>query len=188
MLDFADLVAINKFDRKGAHDALRDVRKQLQRNREAFATPAERMPVYGTVAARFNDDGVTALYQGLRAALQEHGLQLEDGWLAPIEGYVSSADTAVVPPARARYLAEIADCVRGYHRATAAQAVAARRCQQLAAVRDMLDQADKPAGDVAELLVRAETELAPETAKLLARLAGHRRPLRRRRLRGEGAR
>src|SRR3954465_15807886 len=62
MLDFADFVAINKFDRKGAEDALRDVRKQVQRNREAFTTAPEEMPVYGTIAARFNDDGVTALY------------------------------------------------------------------------------------------------------------------------------
>src|SRR5690606_2665559 len=70
MLDFADAVAINKFDRRGAVDALRDVRRQLQRNREAFGEPIEAMPVFGTVAARFNDDGVTALYQHLRSELQ----------------------------------------------------------------------------------------------------------------------
>ena len=65
MLDFADFVAINKFDRKGAADALRDVRKQYQRNRELFKRAPDEMPVYGTIAARFNDDGVTALYQAL---------------------------------------------------------------------------------------------------------------------------
>jgi isobutyryl-CoA mutase len=68
MLDFAEFVAINKFDRKGAADALRDVAKQVQRNREAWGTLPEAMPVYGTMAARFNDDGVTALYQALKAA------------------------------------------------------------------------------------------------------------------------
>ena len=68
MLDFADFVAINKFDRKGADDALRDVRKQYQRNRELFAQAPDTMPVFGTIAARFNDDGVTALYQALRRA------------------------------------------------------------------------------------------------------------------------
>ncbi|HXX09952.1 MAG TPA: cobalamin-dependent protein, partial [Burkholderiales bacterium] len=62
MLDFAEFVAINKFDRRGAEDALRDVRKQLQRNRQAFKASSDQMPVFGTVAARFNDDGVTALY------------------------------------------------------------------------------------------------------------------------------
>src|SRR5450755_2640270 len=71
MLDFADFVAINKFDRKGAADALRDVRKQYQRNRELFKQPPDEMPVYGTIAARFNDDGVTALYQALAARLAE---------------------------------------------------------------------------------------------------------------------
>src|SRR3546814_11552911 len=65
MLDFADFIAINKFDRKGAADALRDVRKQYQRNRELFMTKPDQMPVYGTMASRFNDDGVTAMYQAL---------------------------------------------------------------------------------------------------------------------------
>jgi isobutyryl-CoA mutase len=68
MLDFAEFVAINKFDRKGASDALRDVAKQVQRNKEAWTTPTEDMPVFGTMAARFNDDGVTALYQALKGA------------------------------------------------------------------------------------------------------------------------
>src|SRR6266850_3797698 len=72
MLDFADFVAINKFDRKGAEDALRDVRKQYQRNRKLFDRSAEEMPVYGSMASRFNDDGVTALYQGILPALVEH--------------------------------------------------------------------------------------------------------------------
>ena len=65
MLDFAQFVAINKFDRSGAEDALRDVRKQYQRNHEAFATPTEQMPVFPTIAARFNDEGVTALFQAM---------------------------------------------------------------------------------------------------------------------------
>ena len=81
MLDFADFVAINKYDRKGAADAMRDVRKQYQRNREAFKTPPEDMPVYGTIASRFNDDGVTALYQGISARLAEHGLKVKPGRL-----------------------------------------------------------------------------------------------------------
>src|SRR2546427_157499 len=77
MLDFADFVAINKFDRKGAEDALRDVRKQVQRNREAFNSAPEDMPVFGTIAARFNDDGVTALYHAVSAKLAEKGLRLK---------------------------------------------------------------------------------------------------------------
>ena len=70
MLDFADFVAINKFDRKGSEDALRDVRKQYQRNHEWFTQPRTAMPVYGTMASRFNDDGVTALYQAMLPRLR----------------------------------------------------------------------------------------------------------------------
>ncbi len=74
MLDFAEFVAINKFDRKGAADALRDVAKQVQRNREAFSKRPDEMPVFGTMASRFNDDGVTALYQALKPRLAALGL------------------------------------------------------------------------------------------------------------------
>src|SRR3546814_10521720 len=81
MLDFADTVAINKFERRGAMDALRDVGRQLVRNREAFGKKPEEMPVFGTSAATFNDDGVTALYQHLLATLGEHGLPVAEGVL-----------------------------------------------------------------------------------------------------------
>ena len=114
MLDFAEFVAINKFDRKGASDALRDVSKQVQRNKEAWTTPADQMPVFGTMAARFNDDGVTALYQALLPRLQALGVPLQDGILPKVAVRHSSNQTPVVPAARTRYLAEISDTVRGY--------------------------------------------------------------------------
>jgi methylmalonyl-CoA mutase len=121
MLDFADFVAINKFDRKGALDALRDVAKQYQRNRELWSKRAEEMPVYGTQASRFNDDGVTALYQGLLPRLAALGLKMGNSRLAPVSVRFSSGKNAIVPPARSRYLAEIADTVRGYHNKLAAR-------------------------------------------------------------------
>src|SRR5471032_1931709 len=106
MLDFADFVAINKFDRKGAEDALRDVRKQVQRNREAFVQPPDAMPVYGTIASRFNDDGVTALYQAIAAKLAEKlpgfGLKLAAGKLPKITGKTASGVHVVIPAPRAR--------------------------------------------------------------------------------------
>src|SRR5688572_10023289 len=138
MLDFADFVAINKFDRRGAEDALRDVRKQVQRNREAFGRPPEEMPVFGTIAARFNDDGVTALYHALAAKLGEKGLGLRPGRLARPAAKVSSAAHAIVPPQRSRYLAEIAEAVRGYHAFAAAQSRMARERQQLSFAKDAL--------------------------------------------------
>ena len=75
MLDYADVFAINKFDRKGSEDALRDVCKQVQRNREAFSVMPDAMPVFGTIASKFNDDGITALYQALLPELRKHGLR-----------------------------------------------------------------------------------------------------------------
>ena len=143
MLDFAEFVAINKFDRKGSLDALRDVAKQVQRNKEAWGTPTEHMPVFGTMAARFNDDGVTALYQALKPRLAELGLPLSEGSL-PVAGVRHSTNqTPVVPAARTRYLAEISDTVRGYKKRAMAQAQLAREVQQLKAAAAML-KIDKP--------------------------------------------
>ncbi|MDH3320890.1 MAG: methylmalonyl-CoA mutase family protein [Betaproteobacteria bacterium] len=137
MLDYADFIAINKFDRRGADDALRDVRKQVQRNREAFKSAPEAMPVFGTIAARFNDDGVTALYHAVAAKLKAKGLKLAAGRLPRPEGHVSSNVHAIVPPKRARYLAEIAEGVRGYHAHGAQQVKLARERQQLLAAKRM---------------------------------------------------
>src|SRR4051794_30976639 len=143
MLDFAAFVAINKFDRKGAPDALRDVAKQVQRNREAFGQRPEEMPVFGTMAARFNDDGVTALYQAMKPRLAEAGLPLTEGRLPVANVRHSSNQTPVVPAARTRYLAEIAETVRGYKKRAGEQATLAREIQQLKEAARML-KVEKP--------------------------------------------
>src|SRR5215831_2622399 len=140
MLDFADFVAINKFDRKGAADALRDVRKQYQRNRELFKQAPEEMPVYGTIASRFNDDGVTALYRALVARLTQEGLKLQQGKLPAVDTKYSTGQNAIVPPARVRYLAEIAETVRNYHAWAKEQAKIARERQQLRAVKSIVEE------------------------------------------------
>ncbi len=177
MLDFAEFVAINKFDRKGASDALRDVAKQVQRNKEAWGVPAEQMPVFGTMAARFNDDGVTALYQALKVRLAELGLKVTDGTLPKVTVRHSTNQTPVLPASRIRYLAEIAETVRGYKKRARSQAKLAREIQQLNATADMLLAADpnkdgsaKPGayGTVQALAqVRSERQ-DPAAAKLLA--------------------
>jgi isobutyryl-CoA mutase len=144
MLDFAEFVAINKFDRKGSADALRDVAKQVQRNKEAWTTPTEQMPVFGTMAARFNDDGVTALYQALLERLTALGMKVQPQGLLPrVNVRHSSNQMPVVPAARTRYLAEISDTVRGYKTKARVQATLAREIQQLRAAAAML-QVGKP--------------------------------------------
>jgi isobutyryl-CoA mutase len=172
MLDFAQFVAINKFDRKGASDALRDVAKQVQRNQEAWTVPTEKMPVFGTMAARFNDDGVTALYQALKVRLGELGLNLKEGLLPIVDVRHSTNQTPVVPTARTRYLAEISDTVRGYKKQARAQAHLAREIQQLRAASVMLE-VDKPgrakASEAAiDLAVRREETQDLGARKLLA--------------------
>ena len=173
MLDFAEFVAINKFDRKGAFDALRDVAKQVQRNKEAWTTPAEQMPVFGTMAARFNDDGVTALYQALKVRLSELGLPVPEGSLPVVTVRHSTNQTPIVPPARTRYLAEISDTVRGYKQRARALARLAREIQQLRAAATMLESApDTPHADGANaarhLADQRDQSLDPSARKLLA--------------------
>src|SRR6056297_891710 len=138
MLDFADVVAINKFERRGSEDARRDVARQLVRNREAFSSSWEDMPVFGTSAARFDDDGVTSLYQQLSELLAPHGLDRADGVLPRVTTRTSTGLSAVIAPGRERYLAEIAEVVRGYHARTAEQAELLRRRHALEVVRDEL--------------------------------------------------
>ena len=172
MLDFAEFVAINKFDRKGAADALRDVAKQVQRNKEAFGQRPEQMPVFGTMASRFNDDGVTALYQALKVRLAELGLAVTDGRLPRVDTRHSTHQTPIVPPARSRYLAEIADTVRGYKARARKQAALAREVQQLRETARMLHENDSTRdgarNTVLALADERDGRLDPAARKLLA--------------------
>jgi methylmalonyl-CoA mutase len=172
MLDFAEIVAINKFDRKGAADALRDVAKQVQRNKEAWKTRPEQMPVFGTMASRFNDDGVTALYQALVPRLAALGLRLKDGRLPKVDTRHSTHQVPIVPGARVRYLADIADGVRAYKRHAVAQARLAREIQQLRAAAVMLTEGkpDKPRAAEASINLAEQREARqdPRAKKLLA--------------------
>ncbi len=171
MLDFAEFVAINKFDRKGAADALRDVAKQVQRNRNAFNVMPDQMPVFGTMASRFNDDGVTALYQAIKARLIERGLKLHDGRLPLVTTKHSTHQTPVVPASRTRYLAEISDSVGGYKARVRAQARLARELQQLRSTAVMLEADDASKDGAKNTVLRLADERAtrqdPAAKKLL---------------------
>ena len=167
MLDYADLVAINKFEKRGALDAFRDVRKQVKRNRNLWHGDDELLPVYGTVASRFADLGVTALYHGLLDLLNE---RFELGWTSgldtPATRY-SPAAGALIGKGRERYLAEIAQTVRGYHAEGQEQAEAARRWQRLEAT--LAEVRDTPAAPVLEeRLAEAHDAVKPEVRSYLA--------------------
>jgi methylmalonyl-CoA mutase len=130
MLDFADVVAINKFDKRGSLDALRDVRKQVRRNRELWDARDDELPVAGTIASQFNDPGVNRLYRKLMDALVARtGADLPSDLPATDE---PSEKMQVIPADRVRYLAEIAETVQRYAAHVERQAGMARRLFQLA--------------------------------------------------------
>jgi isobutyryl-CoA mutase len=108
MLDFAEMVVLNKFEKRGAEDALRDIRKQWKRNRMAFETPDKDLPVYPTIASQFNDPGVNRLFAALCAKLVARCDLAASKWTPPALP-VSTDHGALIPPRRVRYLAEIAE-------------------------------------------------------------------------------
>ncbi|GAA3515424.1 methylmalonyl-CoA mutase family protein [Aquimarina addita] len=123
MLDFADLVAINKFDKRGSLDALRDVKKQYMRNHQLWETPQDELPVYGTIASQFNDPGMNTLYKAIMDKV------VEKTGAAVVSGFHISKEMSekifVIPPSRTRYLSEIAESNRAYDtKANTQQAVA----------------------------------------------------------------
>ena len=171
MLDFADLIAINKMDRLGALDALRDVRKQVQRNRQEFTKPVTDMPVFGTIASRFADPGISALYNALLKVLKFKNFIVLNRISKPVGLKKFNPDSSfrdhLVSPERRRYLAEIADTVRGYHRTIAEQVCLARERQQLTASKAILKIAGKPTSDLDPLIQARQEALNPTTKKLL---------------------
>jgi methylmalonyl-CoA mutase len=187
MLDHADIVVINKFDRRGAADALRDVQKQVQRNREAFAQTPEEMPVFGAIASRFADPGVTAVYRELLRQVEAKGFRKfpcaaptpktrpDGGALFGARGDSparhSEPGRAIVPPERVRYLAEVAGTVRAWRAEGESQARLARESQQLREARRMLAAAGKDAGAldslIGPLIREREAELGPHARALL---------------------
>jgi methylmalonyl-CoA mutase len=167
MLDYAELAIINKFDRKGSDDAYRDVCKQVQRNREAWTQMPDEMPVFGTIASRFNDDGVTAAYQELVVLLQKHGLRSFEQHLAKVDRRTPSEKTVVVPADRQRYLAEIAAGVRNYHKQVVVQANLARQQQQLAATKAMLLENGSDAPETIDNLIAERKQAMDVTASNL---------------------
>ena len=159
MLDFGDVVVINKFDHKGAEDALGEVRKQYQSNHRLFDTPPEALPVFGTIAAKFNDDGMTALYQAVVALMKE---RTHCDWQTPepAAGRKTSSTAAIMIPAgRVHYLSEIADAVDGYHRHVGRQAEIAESVWQLDGTLSLLGE---DAGDARNAVTEKRDQLVQE--------------------------
>ena len=137
MLDFADVVAINKFDKRGAQDALRDVRKQFKRNHDLWEANDDDLPVVGTIASQFNDPGTNELYRRMMNTLSEKtGADLKSTFAAD-DGV--SEKVFIIPPARTRYLSEIAESNRAYDRWASKQADLAGRLQAICTAQNEVD-------------------------------------------------
>ncbi len=136
MLDFADVIAINKFDKRGAKDALRDVRKQYQRNHTLFDEPVDSMPVFGTIASQFNDPGTNTLYKNLMNVIAGRtGVELDSTFGNEDK---TSEKIYIIPPNRVRYLSEISENNRHYDKWVEKQVVIARKLYNLKSSIDLL--------------------------------------------------
>ncbi len=166
MLDFADLIALNKMEKRGAEDALRNVRKQYRRNRHLFDAADEDLPVYGTIASQFNDIGVNRLY---RALIDRFNAKRNLGWQSQMAvGEGQSVAQLIIPPERSGYLAEIAHTANAYRKQVENQVQFGREVYQLAGARRLL--AEKCGGqnaDLDTLLEQTEGALSDKNRKLL---------------------
>ena len=173
MLDYADIVAVNKYEKKGSEDALRDVRKQMQRNRKAWDVPLEDMPAFGTIASKFNDDGVTAFYHEILNLInQKKNITFETS-LPKTDVKNSSSKTIIIPGDRSRYLSEISDTVREYHKETIEQSVAVRERWHLKETEQLLAKSGSDGvKDLKKLIKESESKIDKETGKVLQEFEG----------------
>jgi methylmalonyl-CoA mutase len=145
MLDFADLIILNKYDKRGAEDALRDIRKQWRRNHVAFDVADDEVPVYPTIASQFNDPGISWMFKELcRQLAAKSGLDAAE-WLPDIDtNNKESRSSAMIPGARIRYLAEIAEQGRAINQRAASQAEIASRAQHIYESLKLLQDPELP--------------------------------------------
>jgi isobutyryl-CoA mutase len=167
MLEMADVVAINKFDRRGADDAFRQVCRQWARDHRLPAGEQGPEPVFGTIASRFNDDGVTALFHRLKGQLVTAGLEAGEGVLAPVSGRRSTEASPIVPAHRRRYLAEIAETVASFHADTNRLVTEVRRSEQVTAAVAEAERRGIDSGDLGQLAAQLEAEQDPAARRLL---------------------
>jgi isobutyryl-CoA mutase len=170
MLDFADIVVINKFDKRGALDALRDVKKQYQRNHKLFEQKSEDMPVFGTIASQFNDPGTNTMYKRLiDLVAAKTGAQLKSEFTVSGE---MSEKIYIIPPHRTRYLSEISENNRGYDAWANSQAAVAQRLYGIKMTIDTLqemdvDDKDRLIKSLQAVYAKTELELDPKNKVLL---------------------
>ncbi|HWB24027.1 MAG TPA: methylmalonyl-CoA mutase family protein [Chitinophagaceae bacterium] len=162
MLDYADMVCINKFDKAGALDALQDVRKQYKRNHNLWSAANDEMPVIGTIAAQFNDEGVNQLF---RLVTQKLGITPGTG---DLEGTLGGASSSIIIPSkRVRYLSEISESNRAYDAWVAQQCATATKLYQLTGASKILGAASSAGVSLEEVISLTSQSLHPECRQLI---------------------
>jgi methylmalonyl-CoA mutase len=170
MLDFADIIALNKFDKRGALDALRDVKKQYKRNHQLFDKADDSMPVYGTIASQFNDPGMNRLYRAVIDKLNEKAnASFESSFKITEE---MSEKIYIIPPSRIRYLGEITETIRGYNKEADEQSEIANKLFALNSTIQQFNSStikdtEKLVKKIEELYEETEIKLFPQNKKLL---------------------
>lgn len=169
MIDYADIIAINKFERKGSEDALRDVKKQYQRSRNWFDKDLDEMPVYGTIASQFNDAGTNVLFYHLMKVIE--GKSGVDWGIQPAAEAMTAKKNVIIPGERAQYLNEIAQTVRKYHETVNEQAKLARKSFQIKGTLETVKEYDAAGAEVEaglnKALEKVEEQILPATSKML---------------------
>ncbi|MDN4492088.1 fused isobutyryl-CoA mutase/GTPase IcmF [Ureibacillus aquaedulcis] len=168
MIDYADLIVINKFERKGSEDALRQVQKQYQRSHELWSEDLDKMPVYGTIASQFNDKGTNSLFAALVTKINE---KFSFDWKTSYELFVKTQkQDVIIPNNRRYYLREIADTVRNYHKKAAQQVELARKLYQLEGTMEQIREKTPDDALVKSLESLADSvkgELSAESKRIL---------------------
>ncbi|MEP2280363.1 methylmalonyl-CoA mutase family protein [Maribacter sp.] len=166
MLDFADLIALNKFDKRGALDALRDVKKQYQRNHQLWETPAEELPAYGTIASQFNDPGMNQLYRAVIDTLvaKTDAKDLTSTFKSSRE---MSEKIYIIPPKRTRYLSEITDTIRDYNDKVERQKTVAQNLFSLKESAEILKDKDEALLAIEAAKEKLQLDLDPHHQKII---------------------
>ncbi|HJV45744.1 MAG TPA: fused isobutyryl-CoA mutase/GTPase IcmF [Bacillota bacterium] len=166
MIDYADLIVINKFERRGSEDALRDVRKQYKRSRQLFEVGDEEVPVFGTIASQFNDSGTNVLFANLMRIMEK---KVGGDWNTHLDGKIEKVTkkNLIIPPERTSYLGEIVYTVRQYKKHTEEQVGYARKLFQLRGTREMVGNDPEFVGKLDDLILFYESKLYPECKQFL---------------------
>ena len=165
MLDFADIIALNKFDKRGALDALRDVKKQYQRNHQLWDAKPEDLPVYGTIASQFNDPGMNQLYLSLMNLIAEKtGSDLKSSFASTEE---MSEKVFIIPPKRTRYLSEITETIRGYNEKAIEQREIAQKLYSLDKSGEILKDQKEALAAIEKAKEDLKLDLDPHNLKII---------------------